>query len=116
MSASLQYTMVNYLFRVQQRVGKAREDVKELTAVRCSATQSAGTSHHGVDVKLKWRLSKLDWMITDRKGRMWLKDEHLDVFMRWGYPAGFCAFVVSAYVRLPAKASELSCVGPFDSH
>ena len=111
-TAIIEFTIVNYLQRVQLRVERAQAEAKRQAATCTSASKGATDDAPVAEVQLQEvsrRVMKIDRKLLNRSAQMPLRDEHLDIFMRYAYPIAFGIFLIWSHLQLPKQAAEMTC-------
>ena len=120
-SATVEYTVVNYLLRSQARIEKVVAKIKaskkadvgspdvqavpplrpEATAVQVEAIDVEGEVSGTLRAEALPQLAKIDRLLVRADGTMRCKDEHLEVAARWLYPVAYSIFFGVHYASLP---------------
>lgn len=99
--ASAEYAMANTLSRIEARVKKARESLDaDADVVDADVLVDVGTKEPTRRERMRGRVGRMDMCLLTKDGRMLMKDEFCDIFMRYLFPVAYLATVGYLYTQL----------------
>lgn len=115
--ATIEFAIVNYLYRAEARIGKAREalhkkveeEQKAVVVVVDESDEQGDTadvsmgaqSSTGLRRKLAQQVGRIDRLFLSWDGRsMWLNDQRVETFFRIVYPLAYIVALLVLYARV----------------